>query len=65
MAVELSFAATAHILGPIPKVGGVASTVSTYLETLTVALNAYERDIDPALLEKALDIADRELLAAT
>lgn len=55
----------AHILGPIPKLGGIASTVSTYAGTLTVSLGANAHDVDPTLLEKTLDVMDQELLAAT
>jgi NRPS condensation-like uncharacterized protein len=51
----------AYILGAVPTFPGLAATVSTYRDTLTVWIGAYEQDTDPALLEQTLQGMDKEL----
>lgn len=53
-----------QILGPIPHAGGLAATVSTYRDTLTISMSAYARTTAPEVLEQALQGMDAELPVA-
>jgi NRPS condensation-like uncharacterized protein len=51
----------ANILGSVPRLPAIAQTVSTYRDELTVWMGFFEEHVDPADVERLLDVMDAEL----